>query len=84
MLKSSLALCALLAVAAWSPSARAQFTVPSVTDRPALSYGYQPYDTSKPTGFNHPHNMGYGTYHNPTKLKGHRSRTMRYRRFRGY
>ena len=63
-------------------AAQAQLTTPGIPSGP--SYGYQPYNPSQPTGLNHPNDQGFGTYHNPTRLKGYRSPTLAHRRFRGY
>ncbi len=73
-----------LALAMSGGPALAQLPPPSITTPPPLTYGYQPYNPSKPTGFYHPHNMGSGRYHNPKKLKGHRFKSLNYRRFHGY
>ena len=73
-----------LALAGLPAAARAQYAPPSVTTAPPPTYGVQPYDAGNPTGFNHPNEQGFGSYRNPTKLKGHRADAMTYRRFRGY
>ena len=76
-----LVLGSLLSGAACATAASAQgFTPPRFN----YSYGYQPYNDSNPTGFNHPNNMGYGHYVYDPKLTGHRTRALHYRRFKGY
>lgn len=84
MLRPLRLLMLVLAVATMAGGALAQYAPPSVTTPPAPTYGYQPYNPANPTGFNHPNDQGFGGYRNPTKLKGHRSGSMSYRRFRGY
>ena len=73
-----------IALALAATPALAQYAPPSVTTPPAPTYGYQPYNPASPSGFSHPNEQGFGGYRNPTKLKGHRSRAMNYKRFRGY
>lgn len=59
-----------------------QPVAPAVPATP--TYGVQPYNPSNPRGFYHPNDMGYGSYQNPTRLYGHRSKTYGDRRYKGY
>lgn len=84
MLRPTLVIALALAALPASGIALAQYVPPSITTPPAPTYGYQPYNPASPTGFNHPDEQGFGEYRNPAKLKGPRSGSMSYRRFRGY
>lgn len=51
---------------------------------PTVNYGYQQYNDRNPTGFNHPNNMGYGSYVYQPRQTGTRVKALSYRRFKGY
>ncbi|WP_131115864.1 hypothetical protein [Lichenihabitans psoromatis] len=77
----TLAICGLAEAQTMPNVGNPAFNVPAPA---APAYGSQPYNSATANGFNHPNDMGYGTYQSSSRLTGHRSKPQASRRYRGY